>query len=85
MDGQIYAQPLYVSGVAIPGVGKRNVVFAVTMHNSVYAIDADAPASTTPLWHVNLGPSALSSVVGFPDITLEDGILGTPVIDVGRG
>jgi len=85
VDGQIYAQPLYVSGLSIPGVGTQNVVFVATMHNTVYAFNADTPANTTPLWSVNLGPSALSSVVGFPDITLEDGILGTPVIDTTRG
>ena len=43
VDGAIYAQPLYAGGVRIAGKGTRNVVFAVTMHNSVYAIDADAP------------------------------------------
>ena len=48
VDGQIYAQPLYVEGVRIRGQ-MRNVVFVVTLHNSVYAIDADNPASTTPL------------------------------------
>src|SRR5919108_5145917 len=30
VDGQIYGQPLYVSGLAIPGQGTRNVVFVGT-------------------------------------------------------
>src|SRR5579872_5305521 len=35
VDGQIYAQALYVAGVQIPDKEVRNVVYAVTMHNSV--------------------------------------------------
>src|ERR1700686_4601751 len=84
VDGQIYAQPLYVSGLQIPGAGTRDVVYAATMHNSVYAIDAGAPQSTTPLWTVNLGPSLPSSEIpDYDDIVPEIGILGTPVIDLG--
>src|SRR3984885_3457642 len=54
------------------------------MHNSVYAIDADMPQSTTPLWSVNLGPSVPSWVLNFTDILPEVGILSTPVIDLTR-
>jgi len=57
VDGQIYAQPLYVPGVAVTG-GPRNVVYAATMHNSVYAFDADNPDASAPLWHANLGLAA---------------------------
>ncbi len=81
VDGAIYAQPLYAGGVQIAGKGIRNVVFAVTMHNSVYAIDADAPQSTIPLWQMNFGPAVPTSVLNFPDILPEIGILSTPVID----
>src|SRR5579864_3677319 len=86
VDGQIYAQPLYVSSLPIPGIGTRDVVYVATMHNSVYAIDAGAPQSTTPLWTVNLGPSLPSSEIpDYTDIVPEIGILGTPVVDLGRG
>jgi hypothetical protein len=41
LDGEIYAQPLYVEGVEIPDSGRRNVVFVATMKNNIYAFDAD--------------------------------------------
>ena len=49
VDGQLYAQPLYVPGLTIGGK-KRNVVFCATMHDSIYAFDANDPAATAPLW-----------------------------------
>src|ERR1017187_90740 len=52
VDGQIYAQPLYVSGLMISG-NLHNVVFVATEHNSIYAFDADDPAASTALWQVN--------------------------------
>ena len=50
VDGQVYSQPLYVSGLVIPGQGTHNVVFVATMHDSVYALDADSTqrASAAP-------------------------------------
>jgi uncharacterized protein (TIGR03437 family) len=87
VDGQIYTQPLFMSGLTIGGA-THNVVFVATMHNSVYAFDADGPA--TPLWTVNLGPSIPASTFDLPgepyaDIEKEIGILGTPVIDPSTG
>ena len=83
VDGQIYAQSLYVQGLTIGGQ-TRNVVFVATLRNTVYAIDADAPTSTVPLWSVNLGPPVPSTFLEFNDIRPEVGILGTPVIDLAR-
>ncbi len=78
VDGQIYAQPLYVGG----GIGTHNVVYVATEHNSVYAFDADDPAATSPLWHVSLGtPVPSTDMTGCVDLTPEVGITGTPVID----
>lgn len=83
VDGQIYAQPLYASGIALPGGGVLNLVYTVTMHNSVYAFDAD---SGSLIWQVNLGPSVPSSNYGshygVSDTDPEVGILSTPVIDL---
>ena len=78
VQGFINAQPLYVQNVAIPGKGTHNVVYVATMHNDVYAFDADAAASS--LWHVNLGPSVPNSDFNVADLQ-EIGILSTPVID----
>src|SRR5262245_20661000 len=53
-DGKVDAQPLYLSGLLIPGVGVRDVVYVATEHDSVYAFDA---GSGSTLWRVSLlGP-----------------------------
>ena len=52
-DGAIYAQPLFLPSVEIPGKGRRNVLFVATEHDSVYAFDAERP-NDPPLWHVSL-------------------------------
>lgn len=86
VDGDIYTQPLYVSGLSMPHVGTHNVVFVATEHNSVYAFDAD---NGQLLWHVNLGPSVTTPnpefgnrYGGFNEIAPEVGITGTPVINL---
>lgn len=83
VDGQLYAQPLYVPNVAIPGVGTYNVVYAATENDSVYAFDADGTA-TSPLWKTSLlgGGQALNTTdVNCTNITPLVGITSTPVID----
>jgi len=92
VDGQLYAQPLYMPGLSIPGKGIRNVVYAATEHDTVYAFDADG-ASTNPLWqHSFLDPgSGVTTVTdddfpqAYEDIAPEIGITGTPVIDASSG
>jgi uncharacterized protein (TIGR03437 family) len=89
-DGEIFSQPLYVSGVAIPGQGTHNVLFVTTQHNSVYAYDADRVAPPVLLWHVSLGASVpastlTSSTGAYTDVTPEIGILSTGVADPQGG
>lgn len=80
VDGQVYAQPLYVTGVAIQGAN-YNVLYVATMNNSVFAFNADAPRSATPLWQVNFGAPIPTGLFNFTDILPQIGILGTPAID----
>lgn len=80
VDGQVYAQPLYVTGVGIGGT-EYNVLYVATMHDSVFAFNADAPQDADPLWQVNLGAPVPSGLYDFTDILPEIGILGTPAID----
>src|SRR5882757_1667911 len=67
LNGYVFAQPLYVSGVNIPGQGVHNVLFIATEHNSVYAFDAESNTGPTNglLWKVNLGVSAVTPNADF--------------------
>ena len=93
VDGFLTAQPLYMGGVNIAGQGVHDVVYVATMHDSVYAFDADS-TNTTPLWMtsiLNYSPAGATSVpssvqknantTGWSEI----GIVSTPVIDPATG
>jgi len=96
VDGQVYAQPLYLPSVTIGGNAHR-VVFTATEHDSVYAFDASTGAQ---LWKASLLDSAHGAAsgattdpesdTGCGDISAlnggsEYGITGTPVIDPNTG
>ena len=85
VDGQTYAQPLYVPHLTIQNQ-ERNVVFVATEHDSVYAFDANArDVATGQLWHtsflLNDALTPTNTDVACNDTIPEMGITGTPVID----
>lgn len=84
VDGFVYAQPLVVDGVSISGATR--VLVIATMHNSIYAFDADNPQRPY-LWKVNVG----TSMTSYPQISdgftylAEIGCWATPVVDASAG
>src|ERR1041385_5439816 len=93
VDDQIYAQPLIMTNVSVPGVGPRNLVIVATVNDSVYAFDADDTSVTNAYWHATfLGPNIaavkntdMTGACGgnYADFSGNMGIVGTPVIDPG--
>ena len=84
LDGRVDAQPLFLSSVSVAGQGTRNVVYAVTEHDSVYALDA---ATGAVLWQVSTlsNGETPSDPRGCGQVSPEIGITSTPVIDRTRG
>lgn len=91
VDGFVYAQPLYVPGLNIPGQGTHNVIFVATENDTVYAFDADQKGA--PLWTTSLlgsGEEALPCAGVNPandnldscSIAPVIGVTATPVISL---
>jgi hypothetical protein len=94
VDGQVYAQPLFVANLTVNGA-THNVIFIADEHDSVYAFDADSNggANSGPLWQASMistahGAASGATTVpssdvqsGTGDIQPEIGITSTPVID----
>jgi hypothetical protein len=99
-DGQVVAQPLYVSRLAIdtagnpdtpPVRGTFNAVIIATLHNTIYVYDADnekrgPDGRTIPLWAKWLGQPRRGGggIDMFYTNDPEWGILSTPVISDDR-
>jgi hypothetical protein len=94
VDGYVYAQPLYMAHLAIPGSGTHNLVFVATEKDNVYAFDADANANPcVPVWQTSLvlktpEVPADEEAVAIPNLQITSanvgpfvGITGTPVAD----
>jgi Immunoglobulin I-set domain len=89
VDGQIDSQALYLSQLAIPGQGTKNVLYVATEKDSVYAVDADSISGTnaTVLWKSSvLGSGEAPADAGsLPCGNINpNGVTATPVIDRGR-
>jgi hypothetical protein len=87
VDGQIYAQPLYMPNVTIPNHGVHNVLYVATENDTLYAFDADNNKPNI-LWSKHFTNPAKniitinciatgSSCNVYPNV----GITSTPVID----
>jgi outer membrane protein assembly factor BamB len=87
VTGQVYAQPLYVASLPWSDGNLHNVVYVATMHNEVYAFDADDPTGRQ-LWRTSVGTplpyNFMPMMWGFlgHNIKPEIGITSTPVIDL---
>ncbi len=98
VDEQIYAQPLIMTNVNVPGQGVHNLLIVATVNDTVYAFDADDPTVTAPYWTNtfinpptvvppnNADMSAIGACGGnYVDFSGKLGIVGTPVIDPVAG
>jgi hypothetical protein len=72
VDGDTYAQPLYIPGTP-------NVVIIATLHNKIYAFDADQPGSAA-LWTRDVGAQRLTGLDFMYSSNI--GCLSTPGVDV---
>src|SRR5438309_1088436 len=91
VDGQVYAQPLYMANVTLADASVHNVVFAATENDSVYAFDASNPTAGPNedgiLWQDSFtDPARGISTVSSADVNCnlirpQIGITATPVID----
>jgi FG-GAP-like repeat/FG-GAP repeat len=92
VDGQVYAQPLYVTGQKIITSTSQtriaDILYIATENDSLYAFDADTGAL---YWKSSLLPTGESPVqssdpnIDDPDLVPEFGITATPVIDRSAG
>ena len=93
VDGQVYAQPLYVPNVSIAG-HSHNVIYVATEADSVFAFDADSNtgANANPLWRASLIDAAHGAAPGATPVDAVNGVAcnalvplvgvtSTPVID----
>jgi hypothetical protein len=95
IEGEVYAQMLYLPGLDFGAKGKRNALFVVTMKNRAYAFDADNPQEPA-LWEKSyVDPAANVTTVPtrdvgrtcgtYRDISTDIGITGTPAVDPDSG
>jgi hypothetical protein len=86
VDGQVFAQPLYLSGTTsskLPGgwadgQTHNNIVFVVTENATLYAFDADQDpkyvkghGTSNPIWMLHLVPTGNTTAVPIPQIDTD--------------
>jgi hypothetical protein len=92
VDGDVYAQPLYMSQLKMNDGKTHNVVFVATEHDTVFAFDADDTTASQPLWKKPVGTSTplpspyldweWSAGAQCNEFAMREvGITSTPVID----
>lgn len=92
VDDQVYAQPLIMTNVSIPGKGVHNIAIVATVNDSVYAFDADDSSVTDAYWRVSYtnasaGPPRNTDLCGgsYNDFSGNMGIVSTPTINPATG
>src|ERR1017187_1922042 len=84
VDGKVDAQPLYVSGVVIPGQGAHNVLIVATENDTLYEFDADTGVRLLSVSLAKPGETP-SDNRGCSQVTPTIGITATPVVDRRTG
>jgi hypothetical protein len=95
VDGQIYAQILYLDAFDFGAQGTHDAIVVATMKNHIYVLDAEDPSLV--LWDRSygtaVGPASafananheMKCYPSYLDITQWVGILSTPTIDLDAG
>ncbi|HEX8764327.1 MAG TPA: hypothetical protein VF740_04165 [Candidatus Acidoferrum sp.] len=87
VDGQIDGQALFLSQLAIPGQGNKDVLYVATENDTVYAVDGQSISGNTAtvLWKTSVLSSGESAATSLPCGNIfPKGITATPVIDRSR-
>jgi len=83
VDGEVYAEPLFIPQVNVAGKGTHDVLLVATEGDSVYAFDAESGAALWKTTYVN--PPAVTTFNPGPckcsNIAFQQGITGTPAVD----
>lgn len=87
VEGDVYAQPLYVPKLEIPGKGRHSVVFVATEADQVYAFDAENSVGRNAnyLWKADLLDPAYGAATGATTICWTSGAQASCSGDVGCG
>ena len=86
VDGQSYGQPLIVTGVDVPGSGRRTLLIVTTENDTVYAFDAGTGAKLwmhtfTGCCGVTSAPADLLNPDQCDSVKPVVGVSSTPVVD----